>query len=59
MTEELIAILRVKAAELYQMCLDDDSLIRLNASKSPVWAEFARRRIALAREIDALLKEEL
>ena len=43
MTDETITKLREKAGELYRMMLDDDELIRLNASRSPVWADFARR----------------
>ena len=59
MKTELIAELREKAGQLYRMMLDDDDLIRLNASRSPIWADFARRRIALAREIAAMLEEAL
>ncbi len=55
MSEELIAKLREKAGELYRMMIDDDDLIRLNASRSPVWADFARRRIQLAKEFETML----
>jgi hypothetical protein len=55
MSDETITKLREKAGELYRMMRDDDDLIRLNASRSPIWAHFARRRIQLAKEIDAML----
>ena len=58
MTEELIAKLREKAGELYKMLTDDADLIQINARRSPIWCDLARRRIALAREINTMLSHE-
>lgn len=47
-----------KATELLRLCLDDESLIQINARNAPVWCDLARRRIALAREIERMLSHE-
>jgi hypothetical protein len=58
MNAETLTQVREKVAELLRLCLDDADLIQINARRSPIWCDLARRRIALAREINTMLSHE-
>jgi hypothetical protein len=55
MTEEILNKLGEKSSELCKMLADYEGAAREAVRRAPIWAHWIRRRIQLAKEIDAML----